>query len=77
MNHAWQESERVMEARKEGQVSVVGFLSSADERGWQYKSSQEASQCVSPLCPAGIFFTALKRIHTKLDLIRAARLVKK
>lgn len=45
-------------------------------KGWQYKSSREASLCVPVPCPAGISFMALQRIHTELHLIRTVRLVK-
>lgn len=65
------------EGEKEGQVSVAGFFTRADEKAWQYKSSQKASQCVSASCPAGISFTALQRVHSQVNLIRTVRLVKK
>lgn len=62
---------------KEGQVSMAGFFTRADEKAWQYKSSQKASQCVSASCPAGISFMALQRVHSEVNLIRTVQLVKK
>ncbi len=51
--------ERVMEGKRRSGFHEQDFSVEQMRRVGKYKSSQEASQCVSPPCPAGISFTAL------------------
>lgn len=46
--------------KEKGQVTT-GLFNRTVEEGWQEKSRQEASQCVSA---AGISFMLLRRVHT-------------